>query len=66
MLPDAGASRLSVVAEHMEAKSNYASSYKTRLLEQSVIGERGRRRIGFELPYLREYVKRMRDENQWI
>jgi len=27
-----------------------------------VIGERGAGRLGFELPYLRDYVGRMRDE----
>ena len=66
MLPDAGASRLSVVAERMGVRSNYVSSYKTRLLEQGVIGERGRGRIGFELPYLRECVTKMRDEDQQV
>lgn len=31
---------------------DYAASYETLLLEQGAIGERGRGRMGFELPSL--------------
>lgn len=62
MLPDRGPSRLADIARRMGVGSNYASTYKSRLLGRGVIGERGAGRLGFELPYLRDYVERMRDE----
>lgn len=56
MLPDDGASRVSDVAERMGKSSGYAAQYRRRLLEQGVIGERGRGKVGFELPGWRELV----------
>lgn len=61
MLPDGGGvSSISSVAERMGVSSNYASKYRARLIEQGVIGERGRGRIGFDMPFFREYVGKMR------
>lgn len=61
MLPDGGGvSSISNVAERMGVSSNYASKYRARLIEQGVIGERGRGRIGFDMPFFREYVGKMR------
>ena len=61
MLPDCGGvSFISDVAERMGVSSNYASKYRARLIEQGVIGERGRGRIGYDMPFFREYVDKMR------
>lgn len=62
MLPDRGPSRLADIARRMGVGSNYASTYKSRLLGRGMIGEHGAGRLCFELPYLRDYVERMRDE----
>ncbi|MFR2626773.1 MAG: hypothetical protein ACLS89_04185 [Collinsella sp.] len=50
MLPDSGPSRISEIAKRMGVASNYASQYKRRLLEDGVIGERGRGLVGFDIP----------------
>ncbi len=57
MLQDARESRLSELADRMGEGSNYVSTYKRRLVEQGVIGERGRSMVAFELPGLREYLR---------
>ena len=54
MLPDSGPSRVSEIAKRMG--SNYASQYKRRLLEDGVIGERGRGLVGFDIPAFREFL----------
>ena len=54
MLPDSGPSRVSEV--RMGVASNYASQYKRRLLEDGVIGERGRGLVGFDIPAFREFL----------
>ena len=45
----------------MGVKSNYASQYRARLIEQGIIGERGRGRVGFDLPYFKEYLEESLD-----
>lgn len=55
MLQDPEKSTLSAVASRMGVKSNYASRYKRRLLEQGIIGEYGRNVLRFEIPASREY-----------
>ena len=57
MLQDARESRLSELADRMGEGSNYVSTYKRRLVEQGVIGERGRSMVAFELPGLRESLR---------
>lgn len=57
MLADGGESKIADVAERMGVKSNYASQYRARLIEQGIIGERGRGRVGFDLPYFKEYLE---------
>lgn len=57
MLPDKNESRLSDIAARLETTSNYTSTYKRRLIEQGVIGERGSSYVTFELPGFREYIK---------
>lgn len=56
MLPDSGPSRVSKIAKRMGVASNYASQYKRRLLEDGVIGERGRGLVGFDIPAFREFL----------
>lgn len=65
MLPDSGdVSSISNVAKRMGVSSNYASKYRARLIrarliEQGVIGERGRGRIGYDMPLFREFVDKI-------
>ncbi len=56
MLPDKHASKVSDVAERMGVKSNYASAYKRRLIEQGIIGERARGVVGFDMPFFKDYL----------
>lgn len=56
MLADTRESRLSDIASRMGEASNYTSTYKRRLIEQGVIGERGSSYVSFELPGFREYL----------
>ena len=57
MLPDAKDSSLADIAERMGVKSNYASQYKRRLLEQGVIGEYQKGYVRFDMPSFREYLQ---------
>ena len=56
LLFDSGPSRVSEIAMRMGVASNYASQYKRRLLEDGVIGERGRGLVGFDIPAFREFL----------
>ena len=56
MLPDQGASAVADLAVRLKQTSGYISQYRRRLLEQGIIGTRGRGRVGFDLPELREYL----------
>ena len=47
---------LAEVAKRMGVASNYGSQYKRRLLEDGVIGERGRGLVGFDIPAFREFL----------
>ncbi len=58
MLKDEGVSRTSDIARRMGVTSNYASQYRLRLVEQGVVGERGRGKVAIELPYFKEYLKK--------
>ena len=49
-------SGVSEIAKRMGVASNYASQYKRRLLEDGVIGERGRGLVGFDIPAFREFL----------
>lgn len=57
MLPDTGASSIADIAARMGVKSNYASQYRRRLLEQGVIGEPQKGYVRFDLPMFREYLQ---------
>ncbi|NGM16420.1 AAA family ATPase [Eggerthellaceae bacterium zg-893] len=57
MLEDEGASELADIARRMGKKSNYASEYKRRLIEQGVIADRGQGRLRIEIPLFKDYLK---------
>ncbi len=56
MLLDKSESRLSDIAQRLGEPSNYTSTYKRRLMEQGIIGERGPSFVTFELPWFRDYL----------
>ncbi len=56
MTQDDGDSSLADIAARLGVASNYASQYKRRLLDQGIIGERGRGYVGFDLPMLKDYL----------
>lgn len=54
---------LARIAQEMGVKSNYASQYKRRLLEQGIIGERYKGYVHFDMPVFKEYfAKRLSEE----
>ena len=55
MLPDANGSTLTSVAERLGRKTNYTSTFKRRLLQQGIIGERPGNRFDFGIPLMREF-----------
>ena len=57
MLEDGSESRLTDIASRLGEGSNYVSTYKRRLVEQGVIGERGHGTVGFDLPWFEEYLR---------
>jgi hypothetical protein len=48
---------ISAVAARMGVTGNYANQYRARLIERGIIGQRGRGRIGFDMPMLRDYLR---------
>lgn len=54
--PDEGTSSIADVAQRMGVSSNYASQYRSRLIEQGVIETRGHGKVAFDMPFFREYV----------
>lgn len=56
MLPDDGDSTLTEVAKRMGRGTNYASTYKKRLMNQGVIGERAGDTFDFDIPLMRDYL----------
>ena len=62
MLPDAHGSKLAEVARRMQKSTSYASTYKRRLLQLGIIGERAGNTFDFDMPYLREYLQTIEGE----
>lgn len=60
MLEDEDVSEMRAIASRMNVTSNYASQYRLRLIDQGVIGPRGRGRVWFDIPgfdgFLREVL----------
>ena len=40
----------------MGVSGNYAAQYRRRLIERGVIGPRGRGKVAFELPGMRDFL----------
>lgn len=57
MVPDDNGSTLTDIAMRMGRGTNYASTYKRRLLRQGVIGERPGSTFDFDTPMMRKYVE---------
>ncbi len=60
MLPDADGSTLTEVAKRMGKGTNYASTYKRRLMRRGVIGERPNGTFDFDIPLMRAFLSDMR------
>lgn len=56
MLDDEGESQISDLVRRLGRSSAQVGQYRRRLIDAGVIGERGRGRVAFELPYFREYL----------
>ena len=56
MLEDDDESEISNLVKRLERSSAQVGQYRRRLIDAGVIGERGRGRVAFELPYFREYL----------
>jgi hypothetical protein len=61
MLPDMHGSTLGEVAKRMGRATNYASTYKRRLMHQGIIGERAGNTFDFDIPLMREYMQALQD-----
>lgn len=57
MLPDEKVSLMKEITNRMGVTSSYASQYRLRLIDQGVIGERGRGRVAFEIPGFSDYLR---------
>lgn len=62
MLEDEKFSAVSDVAERMGQSASYVSQYRRRLIDRGVIATRGRGRVMFALPFLREYLPQYLEE----
>lgn len=56
MSEDTDISKTADIAARLGVSSNYVSTYKRRLIEQGIIGERGRSSVAFELPGFKAYL----------
>lgn len=56
MLADPETSTVSDLAKRTGQTSNYVSQYRRRLIERGIIGARGRGKVGFDLPMMRDYL----------
>ena len=58
MLEDENESQIADIAKRLEVSSSHAGQYRLRLIEQGIIGGRGRGKVGFDLPMLKDYLRR--------
>lgn len=56
MLEDQDVSLVADIAQRMGVASNYASQYRARLVEQGIIGTRGRGKIAFDMLHFKEFL----------
>lgn len=57
MLEDQDVSLVVDIAQRMGVASNYASQYRARLVEQGIIGTRGRGKVAFDMPHFKEFLR---------
>lgn len=57
MSQDDGPSRMADIAERMGVDTQYAGTYRRRLIEAEMIRPTGRGFVDYELPYIREYLR---------
>lgn len=57
MAADDGPSSMADIAQRLGATSQYAGTYRRRLIEAEIIAPVAYGRVDFELPYLREYLR---------
>ena len=57
MSKDDGPSRMADIAERMGVDTQYAGTYRRRLIEAEMIRPAGRGFVDYELPYIREYLR---------
>lgn len=57
MLEDQDVSLVADIAQRMGVASNYASQYRARLVEQGIIGTRGRGNVAFDMPHFKEFLR---------
>lgn len=62
MLPDKNGSKLSDIAKRLGKGTNYASTYKARLLKQGIIGQHVGTTFDSEIPFFREYLEELAQE----
>lgn len=65
MLEDESESEIADLVERLGRSSAQVGQYRRRLIDAGVIGERGRGRVGFELPYFKEYLASKIDCAEW-
>lgn len=65
MLPDKDVSLTADIAHRMSKSTGYTAQYRRRLLEEGVIGERERGKVGFELPGWRDFVLEKLEEEDF-
>ena len=56
MLEDQDVSSVADIAQCMGVASNYASQYRARMVEQGIIGTRGRGKVAFDMPHFKEFL----------
>lgn len=56
MLEDQDVSLVADIAQRMGVASNYASQYRARMVEQGIIGTRGRGKVAFDMPHFKEFL----------
>ena len=66
MLPDHGDSRIADIAQRLGKSSGYVNSYRRRMLELGVIGERRRGVVGFDLPGFADYLLERSSEDGFL
>ena len=56
MIEDEEDSSVSEIAQRLGVSMSYVGQYRLRLIAQGIVGERGRGKIGFTIPMLKEYL----------